>query len=206
MSIFSKLLGAINLDRKSKEHPSQPENANPFVGIKVDIIKNVEQGMERQLRTRNFGIKFELTPEMRVIVLPEIAKNVSLLQDIPSQYFAEVEGMVMRAIASGGDLRTLSLDLHARCGITLERAGFIARDQNRKINAVMSRVRTLELGYTHATWLHVSCKYPRQSHVDFSGKTYEIAKGAYIDGKYIWPGSETGCGCISLAVTPDYLK
>jgi uncharacterized protein with gpF-like domain len=184
------------------------DNAAPVMAASfvAKVSKNLEMNMVRQMAARNFGIKFELTPEMRAIVHNEIVQNVSLIQSIPSQYFTEVEGLVMRSVAVGGDLKTLSKELHERYGITRERAARIAMDQNRKVNAVMSRVRQLEAGYTHAEWLHVACKYPRQSHVDFSGKTYEIAKGAYIDGKWIWPGTEIGCGCISLPVTPDYMR
>jgi hypothetical protein len=187
--------------------------------VKADNKKNVEQGMERQLRTRKFGIHFELTPEMRAIIQPEIAKNVSLIKHIPSQYFTEVEGLVMRAVAVGGDLKTLTEELHERYGITLDRAGRIATDQNRKVNAVMSRVRQLECGFTHAEWrwnmggCAVIRKHPTaaevrmsEAHKAFSGKIYEIAKGAFIDGEYIWPGQKTGCQCMTLPVSPDYLK
>ncbi len=229
MSIFSKLLEAINLGHKAKAPPAKSANTSPFTiekaildeipvftkqvdspalmdGVNADIKTNVEQGMERQLRTRKFGIHFELTPEMRAIIQPEIAKNVSLIQDIPSQYFTEVEGLVMRAVAVGGDLKTLTDELHKRCGITLNRAGEIAMDQSHKINAVMSRVRQLEAGFTHAEWRHTSSRFPRQSHTDFNGKIYEIAKGAYIDGEWIWPGEKDGCKCVSLPLLPDYLK
>lgn len=260
MSIFSKLLEAINLGHKAKASPAKHENTSHVAiekstldeipvftkqvdssvvmdRVNADIKTNVEQGMERQLRTRKFGIHFELTPEMRAIIQPEIAKNVSLLQDIPSQYFTEVEGLVMRAVAVGGDLKTLTDELHKRCGITLDRAGEIAMNQSHKINAVMSRVKQLEAGFTHAEWRwtkggcakdhiwselrhewrrrssEVNKKNPSavevrksKAHMDFSGKIYEIAKGAHIDGEWIWPGQKDGCKCMSLPLPPDYLK
>ena len=188
-------------------------------GVKADINKNVEQGMERQLRTRKFGIHFELTPEMRAIIQPEIAKNVSLIKHIPSQYFTEVEGLVMRAVAVGGDLKTLTDELHKRYGITLDRAGRIATDQNKKVNAVMNRVRQLELGITKAIWIHtqggcaVNCTHPTaaevrmsEAHKAFSGQTYDIAEGALIDGKRVWPGSESGCHCMSRSIMPELMR
>ena len=175
-------------------------------GFVAKASKTLDLNMERQLRTRKFGIHFELTPEMRAIVHTEIVQNVSLIQSIPSQYFTEVEGLVMRSVEVGGDLKTLTDELHKRYGITLDRAAKIASDQNHKVNAVMSRVRQLEAGFTHAEWVHVPSKYPRHSHTEFSGKTYEIAKGALIDGEYIWPGQLIGCKCVSLPVLPDYLR
>jgi hypothetical protein len=175
-------------------------------GFVAKASKVIDANMTRQLRDKGFGIHFELTPEMRAIVHTEIVQNVSLIQSIPSQYFTEVEGLVMRSVAAGGDLKMLSEELHKRYGITLDRAGRIALDQNKKVNAVMSRVRQLEAGFTHAEWRHTTCKYPRQSHIDFSGTIYEIAKGALIDGERIWPGEKIGCHCLSLPVRPDYMK
>jgi hypothetical protein len=162
-------------------------------GFVAKASQNIDLNMTRQLRDRKFGIHFELTPEMRAIVHTEIVQNVSLIQSIPSQYFTEVEGLVMRSVAVGGDLKTLTDELHKRYGITLDRAARIATDQNHKVNAVMSRVRQLEAGFTHAEWRHTASNHPRQSHIDFGGKIYEIAKGAYIDGEWIWPGQKIGC-------------
>lgn len=179
-----------------------PKMAASFV---AKASKNLDSNMERQLAERNFGIKFELTPEMRAIVHAEIVQNVSLIQSIPSQYFTEVEGLVMRSVAVGGDLKTLSLELAKRYDITIDRAGLIARDQNRKVNAAMSRARQLESGITKAIWIHTACRYPRQSHVDFSGKEYDVAEGALIDGKRIWPGSEINCGCLSKSIMSHQL-
>ena len=174
-------------------------------GFVAKASKNLESNMERQLAERNFGIKFELTAEMRAIVHAEIVQNVSLIQSIPSQYFTEVEGLVMRSVAVGGDLKTLSLELHKRYGITLDRAGKIAMDQNRKVNAAMKRARQLECGITKAIWIHTACRYPRQSHVDYNGKEYDVAEGALIDGKRIWPGSEINCGCLSKSIMSHQL-
>jgi len=239
MSIFSKLLEAINLGHKAKASPAKSVNTSPFTiekaildeipvltkqvdspalmdGVNADLNTNVEQGMERQLRTRKFGIHFELTPEMRAIIQPEIAKNVSLIKDIPSQYFTEVEGLVMRAVAVGGDLKTLTDELHERYGITLNRAGEIAMDQNRKINAVMKKTGQLECGITKAIWIHTQggCAVKRthptaaevrmsEAHKAFSGKKYDVAKGAFIDGEYIWPGQKAGCCCMSKSIIPE---
>lgn len=182
---------------------SAPKLAAGFV---AKASQNLDLNMQRQMRARKFGIHFELTPEMRAIVHTEIVQNVSLIQSIPSQYFTEVEGLVMRSVAVGGDLKTLTDELHKRYGITLDRAARIAIDQNRKINSVMTKTRDLELGITKAIWLHTACPYPRQSHVDFHGKEYDVAEGALIDGKRVWPGSEIGCRCMSKPVLPDFMR
>jgi len=187
----------------TKFDEAAPKLAAQFV---AKASQNVDLNMTRQLRARKFGIHFELTPDMRAIVHTEIVQNVSLIKSIPSQHWTEVEGLVMRSVEVGGDLKTLTDELHKRFGITLERAAKIATDQNHKVNAVMSRVRQLEAGFTQAEWVHVPSRYPRHSHTEFSGKIYDIAEGALIDGERIWPGQLIGCKCVSLPVLPDYLR
>jgi uncharacterized protein with gpF-like domain len=165
--------------------------------------RQVDLTLTNQLRTRDFGIDFKMTAEARNAVQAVIGENVALIRSIPQQYLAEVEGLVMRSIAVGGDLGTLTDELTARYGIVRRRAAFIARDQNAKANAVMTRVRQSELGVTHAKWKHSGAgKHPRPDHVAASGKTYEIAKGMYISGEWIWPGELPRCRCISQPILP----
>ena len=187
----------------AKFDAAAPTLAAEFV---AKASQNLDANLVRQMRDRKFAIHFELTPEMRAIVHTEIVQNVSLIQSIPSQYFTEVEGLVMRSVAVGGDLKTLTDELHKRFGITMDRAGFIALDQNRKVNAAMNRERQLELGITKATWVHTASNHPRQSHIDFDGKTYDIKEGALIDGKRIWPGTEINCHCMSRSIMPELMR
>jgi uncharacterized protein with gpF-like domain len=187
----------------AKFDAAAPTLAAEFV---AKASQNLDANLIRQMRDRKFAIHFELTPEMRAIVHTEIVQNVSLIQSIPSQYFTEVEGLVMRSVEVGGDLKTLTDELHKRFGITMDRAGRIALDQNKKVNAAMNRTRQLELGITKATWIHTTCNHPRQSHIDFSGKEYDVAKGAYIDGEWIWPGMKIGCHCMSRSIMPELMR
>lgn len=168
--------------------------------------RNIEKNFEIQMSKRKFGIKFELTPEMQAVAHAEIVQNVTLIQSIPSQYFTEIEGLVMRSVAAGGDLKSLSQELRVRFGLTRDRAAKIALDQNKKVNAVLTRLRQKELGITKAIWLHQTCLHPRQSHIDYSGKEYDVEKGALIDGELIFPGQKIGCHCVSRGILPSYLR
>ncbi len=90
-------------------------------------------------------------------------------------------------------------------GVTKRRAAFIARDQNNKATAVFERTRHVEIGVTEAIWLHsAGGKVPRPEHVAFSGKKYDIRKGAYLEGKWTWPGVEINCRCVSKPVIPGF--
>jgi SPP1 gp7 family putative phage head morphogenesis protein len=150
-------------------------------------------------------VEFKMSPAMNDVFQATVTENVSLIKSIPSQYFTDVEGLVMRSVQRGGDLSGITDELEKRYGITRRRAAFIARDQNNKANATFTRVRQQELGVTEAIWLHsAGGKEPRPSHVAFSGKTYNIREGALIDGKRIWPGELPNCRCVSRPVVPGF--
>lgn len=179
-----------------------PSVAENFVN---KAVKNVERNLGNQLKKRDFVIDWQMSEVERTALQASIAENVSLIKSIPSQYLSQVEGSVMRCAARGGDLKTLSEELHTRYGITRNRAALIARDQNAKANAVMARARTLDIGFTEGVWHHSHAgREPRASHVAFDGKKFDIAKGALIDGEYIQPGQLIGCRCFFTVVIPNY--
>jgi hypothetical protein len=74
-----------------------------------------------------------------------------------------------------------------------------------RASSLHNRRRQAALGITHAIWLHSGAGLsPRPSHVAFSGRKYEIAKGAFLDGKWTWPGVEIDCKCVSNPVIPGF--
>jgi len=165
--------------------------------------RQVDITMTNQLRKRDFGIEFKMTDDAQNAVSAVIGENVGLIRSIGQEYLTDVEGLVMRSIARGGDLNSLALELEKRYGITRRRASFIAMDQNHKANAAMSRVRQAGLGVVEAVWQHSHAgREPRASHVAFDGKRYVIAEGAHIDGEYIWPGEKPRCRCMSRPILP----
>nr|WP_277347156.1 phage minor head protein [Collimonas pratensis] len=132
-----------------------------------------------------------------------MSEQVGLIKSIASQHLTEVQGLVMRSVADGRDLGTLAKGLEDRYGITKRRAALIARDQNNKATATITRVRQDSLGITEAVWMHSHAgKHPRPSHVAANGKRYTIKEGMYLDGVWTWPGREIGCRCISKSVIP----
>ena len=167
----------------------------------VKSSKYVDLGIELQLYDIK-PIKFALTPEIKAILHAEIAQNVSLIKSIPVQYFTELEGIVMRTIESGGSVKSLTEAIVERYGITMKRAETIAHDQCKKVNTVLTRVRQLEAGITKAIWQHVANDHPRAGHIAFSGQEYDVQKGAYIDGEWIWPGQLIHCHCLSKPLLP----
>lgn len=162
-----------------------------------------DAALKRILKKAGISIEFKMTRAARDVMNATINQQVGLIKSIPQKYLTQVEGDVMRSVQTGRDLATLTNDLQEQYGVTRRRAAFIARDQNNKATASMNRVRQQDLGITEAIWLHSGGgKEPRPEHVAFSGKRYEIEKGAFLEGVWTWPGVEINCRCVSKSIIP----
>ena len=157
------------------------------------------------LREAGISVHWQMTRPANDVLQATIGEQVGLIRSIASQHLSDVEGLVMRSVQQGSDLKTLSAQLHQRYGITKRRAALIARDQNAKATAAITRVRQQEVGITRARWVHSGGgKEPRPTHVA-AGRdrlVYDIDKGAYLDGKWVWPGTEINCRCVSAPILP----
>ncbi|SFN29434.1 Phage Mu protein F like protein [Izhakiella capsodis] len=186
------------------------KNAMP---ISDDLLKKtvsaVDRGLLASFRKESLTINMQWTPAMTEKVDAMIAENVSLIRSIPEKYFTEIEGMVYRAVAKGGDRKQLADEIEAsfgkRHGITRRRAEFIARDQTRKATSALSSARQQAAGIVEAEWVHSGGGHkPRQSHVKAGKerKRFKLAEGCLIGGEYIMPGQLPNCGCTWRPVLP----
>jgi len=177
-----------------------PELAKYFA---TAATKRADGSLQAILKKAGFSVEFKMTAAANDVMQATIGEQVGLIRSIASQHLTEVQGLVMRSVTDGRDLGTLAKELEGRYGITKRRAALIARDQNNKATASITRVRQASLGITEAVWMHSHAgKHPRQSHLDANGKRYTIKEGMYLDGKWTWPGREIGCRCISRSVIP----
>lgn len=180
------------------------DNAQKIADAYVSgMFKATDNAFRAALRDAGWSVNFKMTRAMQDALNATIAENVSLISSIPEQYLQQVEGVVMRAYASGRDLQTMVTELRDLYPISKRRAALIARDQSNKANSVVNRARQLELGLTDAVWMHSHAgKTPRPSHVAANGKRYKIAEGCLIDGEYVQPGEKINCRCTSRVVLP----
>lgn len=167
------------------------------------------QQLRTMLRDQGFTVQFKMTRAARDVMRASISEQVSLIKSIPQKYFTDIQGSVMRSVQSGRDLSSLTKDLQSNYGVSFRRASFIARDQNNKATAAMTRVRQQEIGLEEAEWMHShGGRHPRPTHLAMDGKRYDIRKGMYDPavGKYIFPGEEPNCRCVPRPVLPARLK
>lgn len=164
-----------------------------------------DHAMAAALKKAGFTVKFTMTAAANDVMQATIAEQVGLIKSIPAEYLVDVQGAVMRSVQVGRDLATLTAEIEQKYGISRRRAATIARDQNNKATASITRVRQQELGITQAIWRHSGGgRVPRPTHVANSGKPYDIAAG-WLDpavGKRIWPGTEVNCRCVSMPIIP----
>jgi len=166
-------------------------------------MSRADKSFQQALGSAGISVKFALTRAANDVLQATVAENVSLIKSIPAEYFSQIEGMVFRSIAQGRDVGGLAEQLRETFGVTRRRASLIARTENGKATANITRVRQEGLGITQAQWLHSrGGKHPRKSHVEASGKIYEISKGMLIDGEYIRPGELINCRCVCRSIIP----
>ncbi|MGF6806282.1 SPP1 gp7 family putative phage head morphogenesis protein [Paraburkholderia sp. Clong3] len=177
-----------------------PELAKYFA---TNATARVDGSLKSILKRSGFAVEFTMTREANDVMQATIGEQVGLIKSIASQHLSEVEGLVMRSVSTGRDLGTLTNELQQRYGVTRRRAALIARDQNNKATATITRVRQRSLGITQAKWLHSNGgKEPRKSHLEADGKIFDIDKGMLIDGDYIFPGQLINCRCVSRSILP----
>jgi SPP1 gp7 family putative phage head morphogenesis protein len=158
------------------------------------------------LKEAGFSVPFTMTPAMNNAYQAVLSENVGLIKSIASQHLTQVEGMVMRSVATGRDLGTLTKGLQAQFGVTQRRAALIARDQNSKATAVMNNARQRELGLKQGRWRHSNAgAVPRPSHVAANGELFDLDKGMLIDGEWILPGEKINCRCSVAVIVPGFI-
>ena len=173
----------------------------------VAAAKRSDAQLKNILRQGGFSVKFQMTPAAQDIIDATVQANVALIKSIPAQYLTQVEGYVMRSVQTGRDLGQLTKDLQAQFGVTKKRAAFIARDQNSKATASITKARQLELGLQEGIWMHSRAgKEPRPKHVAANGEKFDLRKGMKVGDKGGWvmPGEEINCRCTWRPVIPGF--
>lgn len=157
------------------------------------------------LKESGFAVEFKMTEPMLDAYQAVIHEQVGLIKSIAERHLQEVQGMVMRSVQQGRNLADLSKELEQRYGVTKRRAALIARDQNNKATATITRVRQQEIGVTQAVWKHSHAgKHPRPSHVKADGEVYDVDKGMYLDGEWLLPGVAINCRCTAQPIIKGF--
>jgi len=161
------------------------------------------------LKKGGISVEFKMTKAQNDVLQATIGEQVGLIKSIPAQYLTSVEGLVMRSVQTGRDLGELTKALQKQHGVTKRRAAFIARDQNNKATASLTRARQVELGITEAIWVHsAGGKTPRPTHVKAGREQarYDVRKGWFDphEQRHILPGELINCRCVARPVVKGF--
>jgi uncharacterized protein with gpF-like domain len=147
-----------------------------------------------------------------------IAATIAGIPEIPPDAQHEALVIAVEAMCRGGDLDSLSEGLRGLLGegVTKARISTICHDISRRSTGKITRERQAALGITKAKWMYsgAPCYAARKptdedeardtAHRAADGKSFEVAKGMKIDGKYVLPGQEPGCRCVSTSIIPGF--
>lgn len=172
-----------------------------------------DAALKKILIDAGFSVDWNMSRAMNDAMQATIAEQVSLIKSIPSQYFTQIEGMVMRSVTTGRDLKQLTDDLQHAFKVTRRRAELIARDQNNKATSTLTKVRQLSTMGPGAVaiWMHSGGgREPRHTHLKAGrGKVrYLVAEGWHDPDprvkRKIFPGELINCRCVSRLVVPGF--
>ena len=159
--------------------------------------------MQASLKKVDWTLEFKPTEAAKEAYREVVAQNVSLIRSIPLEHMKGVEQDVWAGVMKGFDSFQIRKALQARLGISDQRAVTISRDQTSKARAIFENQQRVELGIEEAIWKHsFGGKHPRESHMKANNKRFKISEGMYLDGKWVWPGSEINCKCYSVSIIP----
>jgi len=190
-------LGARWTDRFDR---AAPEIADWFATAAKD---RSDFALAASLRRAGMTVKFAMSPLVRDVMHASVAENVRVIKTIPAEYLGRVESAVLRSVTAGRDVGALARELSHGYGVSKVRARLIATHQNNMATATITRVRQTELGISQAYWLHSGGgNHPRPEHVAMSGKKYDVLRGAFLEGEWVWPGTAINCRCVTRSIVP----
>lgn len=176
--------------------------AHGFVG---QAEQSATRGVSSALKELGFTVKFQNTQTVSDAIKGSVKENVDLIKSIPSECLGEVQTMVENSARAGRDLGALTRDIKSRFDVADSRAALIARDQNNKVTANVTRARQQDLGIKKGRWRHSGAsKTPRPSHVAANGQVFDLSEGLYLDEEWVLPGEDINCGCTWAPIIPGY--
>lgn len=168
-----------------------------------DVQDRSDYTLKRILK--DHSVKFVQTAAMKDVLQATVKQNVSLIKSIPQKYLTEVEGLVMRSVQTGRDLKGLTDDIELLYDVTRNRAALIAQHQNNSATSAMTRARQVSLGIKEGTWLHSHAgKKPRPTHKKMNGRKFKLSEGMYDshEQRRVMPGELIHCRCTWRPILP----
>jgi SPP1 gp7 family putative phage head morphogenesis protein len=172
-------------------------------GFIDDVKKDSASKLRESLKELSGGLTLDtsiLTGELHDMLDASVKENVALIKRVPSKYFEQMQGDVMRSIQTGEGLKDLIPALEERGVKVRNWAQNVAMDQTRKAFNGLNRGRMQALNMDEWEWIHGGgSNHPREYHRDeLNGNIYSFSDLPVIDkrtGEKGIPGQLPFCRC-----------
>lgn len=140
-------------------------------------------------------------------VVDNIAATLTELNIVPERHWDAVFKTTVASVKRGRDLAMMCRALKG-IGVSKRDAEHAARLVHCRASAIMKIDEWTRLGIAEAKWLWpgVDCILSDpddvRGHREANGKRYRVEQGLLINGRYVAPGMDDGCRCVSNAVIP----
>jgi SPP1 gp7 family putative phage head morphogenesis protein len=130
------------------------------------------------------------------------SQNAQLIRSLPDQELERVSGIVERGLQEGSTYSDVAKEIQKSFGITERRAKLIARDQTKKLNSSLTKLRQQELGVEEYIWQTSNDERVRPTHKANNGKKFRWDDPPAVTGH---PGNDVNCRCIARPVLEGLL-
>lgn len=208
-SMAKKLLNGIERKYiKQFKHIAKPYSER----MAKEVNKTSKSNMFSSLKKLTGGVSIKtdfISGEMKDILTATIYENVNLIERIPSTYFDQVRGAVMRSITQPetggleGLQETIQSVLDKRGKQIHNKARNTALDQTRKAYNNLNSGRMKAVGISKYQWVHSrGGQFPREHHLnELDGKIFSLDEPPIIEpktGERGIPGQAINCRCTML--------
>lgn len=135
----------------------------------TDLTKISKSSLHSSLKQLSGGLSLKtgvVSEGVKNVSTAIIAENVSLIKNIPQEYFKDITGSVMRSITTGNGLADLIPEISKRAKTTERKAKLMALDQTRKAYNSINKQRMTNVGIKQFEWIHsYGGQAPRESHM-----------------------------------------
>lgn len=169
------------------------------VGVKVSIFnrKQFQNTTESVFGINLFIDEPWLADQLKLFS----SQNAQLIRSLPDQELERVAGIVERGLQDGKRYSDVAKDIQKSFGISNRRAKLIARDQTKKLNSSLTKLRQQEIGVTEYIWQTSGDERVRPTHAANDGKKFKWDKPPATGH----PGEAVNCRCTAIAVLDNIL-
>lgn len=182
-----------------------------FVGLQINRFNKAqfEKVKEQAFSVNPFVQEPWLEDQLKIFS----SQNAQLIQSLSDEELFRVSGIVERGLQEGSTYSTIATDIQKSFGITRRRATLIARDQTKKLNSSLTKLRQEEIGIQYYTWQTSDDERVRESHRVLDGKKcrwddptvfFDESKQKWVNkstigGDPVHVGVAVNCRCNAIA-------